>query len=113
MGFIPKFQIPNETSPVNKILTISNNINAETNSTLNGDLTESQQNDKIGNGPLRTANNKHDWGSVGVILNMLLKNPPDFEYQGKPSGIREKKLFILNATKISIKSGIVDDNGEY
>ena len=47
------------------------------------------------------------------MLNILLKSPQDFEYQGKPSGIREDKLFTLNATKISIKSSIADDNGKY
>ena len=42
------------------------------------------------------------WGIVGVILNILLKSPEDFEYQGKPSGIRENKFFDDN-----------DDNGKY
>ena len=50
---------------------------------------------------------------VGVILNMLLKSPQYFEYQGKPSGIRENKFFTLNTAKISIKSAIADDNGKY
>ena len=74
---------------------------------------ESLQNDAVGNSSLRSADNEDDWGNVGVILNILFKGPEDFEYQGKPSGIRENKLFTLNATKISIKSAIADDNGTY
>ena len=52
-------------------------------------------------------------GEVLESLNILLKSPEDFEYQGKPSGIRENKLFTQNITKISIKSAIADDNGKY
>ena len=37
----------------------------------------------------------------------------DFEYQRKPSGIRKNKLFTLNATKISFKCAIANDNGRY
>ena len=33
--------------------------------------------------------------------------------KGKSSGIRENKLFTLNATKISIKSAIANDYGKY
>ena len=44
---------------------------------------------------------------------MFLKSPQDFEFQGRPSGIRENKLFTLNATKTSIRSAIADDNGKY
>ena len=35
------------------------------------------------------------------------------EDQGKSSGIHGKKLFNLNATKLSIKSTITDDSGKY
>ena len=74
---------------------------------------ESLQNDALGNSSLRSADNENDWGSAGVISNIFLKSPEDFEYQEKPSRIRENKIFTLNATKISIKSVIVDDNGKY
>ena len=70
-------------------------------------------NDKTSNSLVRTAYNEVNWGSVGVILNVLLKSPRDFEYQEKPSGICENKFFTLNATKISVKSAVADDNGKY
>ena len=95
MVFIPKFQISNETSPVNKILTISNNSNDETNSTLSDDLIESQQNDEVGNSSLRSADNEDNWENVGVILNMLLKSPQDLEQQGKSSGVELAKINSL------------------
>ena len=74
---------------------------------------KSLQNDAVGNSSFRSTVNEDDWGSVGVKLNILPKSPEDFEYQGKPTGIRENKLITLNATKISIKSAIADDNGKY
>ena len=74
---------------------------------------ESLQNDAVGDSSSRSTDNEDDWGSVGVILNILPKSPEEFEYQGKPTGIRENKLFTLNAAKISIKSAIADDNGKY
>ena len=37
------------------------------------------QNHTVGNSPLRSADNEDDWGSVGVILNILLKSLEDFE----------------------------------
>ena len=40
---------------------------------------ESLQNDAVGNRSLRSADNEDDWGSVGVILNILFKSPEDFE----------------------------------
>ena len=40
---------------------------------------ESLQNDAVGNSSLRSADNEDDWGNVGVILNILLKGPEDFE----------------------------------
>ena len=52
-------------------------------------------------------------GKCWSHLNILLKSPENFEYQGKPSGIHENKLFPLNATKISIKSAIANDYGKY
>ena len=74
---------------------------------------ESLQNDAVGNSSFRSTDNEDDWGNVGVILNMLPKSREGFEYQGKPTGIGENKLFTLYATKISIKSAITDDNGKY
>ena len=61
---------------------------------------ESLQNDAVSNSSLRSADDGDDWGSVGVILNILFKSHEDFEYQGKPTEICENKLFTLNATKI-------------
>ena len=46
------------------------------------------------------------------MIKYIPQSPQEFENQGKPSGIHEKKLFNLNATKLSIKSTIANDTGK-
>ena len=50
---------------------------------------------------------------VLTILNILFHQPEDMEWEGKPSGIRDNKVFTLNRRKISIESAKADDNGAY
>ena len=48
-----------------------------------------------------------------TVLNILLQNPEDFNLKQKPSGIRENKMFTLDARETSISSAKADDNGVY
>ena len=53
------------------------------------------------------------WDTASAILNILLKNPKEFELLTKPSAIRENKLFTANSNSISLESVKCDDNGSY
>ena len=53
------------------------------------------------------------WDTASAILNILLKNPKEFELLTKPSAIRENKLFTVNSNNISLESVKCDDNGSY
>ena len=48
-----------------------------------------------------------------TIFNVLLQNPNELTLKGKPSAIRENKLFTLNMREIPISSAEADDNGAY
>lgn len=48
-----------------------------------------------------------------TILNVLLQHPEELELKHKPSGIRENKMFTLDARNVSIESAKADDNGAY
>ena len=48
-----------------------------------------------------------------TILNILLQNPEELDLKHKPSGIRENKMFTLDARSVSINSAKADDNGSY
>ena len=52
-----------------------------------------------------------EYGNTEVILNILLNNPEELNLKGKPSAIRENKIFTLDQRKISISSAQCDDNG--
>ena len=53
------------------------------------------------------------WDTASAILNILLKNPKEFELLTKPSAIRENKLFTVNSNNMSLESVKRDDNGSY
>ena len=53
------------------------------------------------------------WDTASAILNILLKNPKEFELLTKPSAIRENKLFTVNSNNISLESVKCDNNGSY
>ena len=50
------------------------------------------------------------WDTASAILNILLKNPKEFEFLTKSSAIRESKL---NSNNISLESMKCDDNSTY
>lgn len=73
MVYILKLQTSNEILPVNNILTINSDSNAETNSTIREDSIESQKNDQVGSSSLRLARSEENCGSVRVIPNKIVK----------------------------------------
>ena len=62
----------------------------------------------------RCSTEKEDqWVTASAILNILLKNPKEFELLTKPSAIRESKRFTINSNNKSLESVKCDDNGSY
>ena len=60
-----------------------------------------------------SSSKEDDWDTAQTILNILLKNPQDFELKSKPSGIRDNRVFTLNKNIVPVESAKVDDNGSY
>ena len=55
---------------------------------------------------------KDYWESASTILR-LVTNPPEFELNKKPSGIRDNQVFTLDRSKVSVDSVKADENGNY
>ena len=60
-----------------------------------------------------SSSKEDDWDTAQTILNILLKNPQDFELKSKPSGIRDNRVFTLNKNIVPVESAKANDNGSY
>ena len=60
-----------------------------------------------------SSSKEDDWDTAQTILNILLKNPQDFELKSKPSGILDNIVFTLNKNIVPVESAKADDNGSY
>ena len=54
-----------------------------------------------------------DWDTAQTILNILLKNPQDFELNSKPSGILNNRVFTVDENVVSVESARAGHNGAY
>ena len=60
-----------------------------------------------------SSSKEDDWDAAQTILNMLLKNPQDFELKSKLSGVRGNRVCTLDKNIVPVESAKADDNGSY
>ena len=88
----------------------TNNVNRVHIVSSNPDISEEEETSACAGS---SSSKEDDWNTAKKILNILLKNPQDFELKSKPSGIRDNRVFTLNKNIVPVESAKVDDNGSY
>ena len=57
---------------------------------------------------------EYDWDKAQTTLNILFKNPQDYESKSIPSSIRDYRVFTLDKYVVTlVESAKVDDTGSY
>ena len=88
----------------------TNNVNRVHIVSSNPDISEEEETSACAGS---SSSKEDNWNTAQTILNILLKNPQDFELKSKPSGIRDNRVFTLNKNIIPVESAKADDNGGY
>ena len=88
----------------------TNNVNSVHIVSNNPDISEEEETGACD----RSWSSKEDnWDTAQTILNILLKNPQDFESKSMPSNIRDNRAFTLDKYVAHVESAKADDNGSY
>ena len=88
----------------------TNNVNSVHIVSSNSDISEEEETIACAGS---SSSKEDDWDAAQTILNILLKNPQDFELKSKPCGIRDNRVFTLNKNIVPVESVKTDDNGGY
>ena len=88
----------------------TNNINSVHIVSSNPDISEEEETSVCAGS---SSSKEDDWDTAQTILNMLLKNPQDFELKSKLSGVRGNRVCTLDKNIVPVESAKADDNGSY